>query len=303
MAIIVVLIGILLPALSRARQNAQMLQCATNLRTLGQLLVLHAGDHRGYMPLSGNIAPGPSGAELDDPQTLGDPSMLRYCFYDNGGGDYRATAIPAALAPYISPQPVRDDSWEDVDADIQTPGPLQDAFVCPSDQNTLERNYIAPRWINNYAAGNFQGTFLNGWTSYGINGEIFGWTDNGVNGTTGHSRVRAQLSAVPNPSQTMLMCDASGATSVEIWVLGANLSLGDVYLGTGGTAAAPATASNGIFDLMRHRGSMNILYVDGHVDAQPILSNGATAASGALGTAGNSPSGDLMSVSMDKDFR
>ena len=93
----------------------------------------------------------------------------------------------------------------------------------------------------------------------------------------------------------MLMCDTNAA--IEIWVLGPQLSLGDVYLGTGGTVG------NGVFDLVRHRGRMNILYVDGHVDSQPILSTGAATAYGAIGSASNSPSGDLMSVSMDKDFR
>ncbi len=60
---------------------------------------------------------------------------------------------------------------------------------------------------------------------------------------------------------------------------------------------------SGVFDLTRHRGSLNILFVDGHVDSPPILSNGATSSSGAIGSAGNSPSGDLMNVSMDKYFR
>jgi len=93
----------------------------------------------------------------------------------------------------------------------------------------------------------------------------------------------------------MLMCDTNAA--IEIWVLGPQLSLGDVYLGTGGTVG------NGVFDLARHRGKMNILYADGNVESAPILSTGAVAAYGAIGSAGNSPSGDLMSVSMDKDFR
>ena len=47
---------------------------------------------------------------------------------------------------------------------------------------------------------------------------------------------------------------------------------------------------------------MNILYVDGHVDSQIILRNGATSPTGPVGSPGNSPSGALMSVSMDVDF-
>jgi prepilin-type N-terminal cleavage/methylation domain-containing protein/prepilin-type processing-associated H-X9-DG protein len=297
-AIIAVLIGILLPALMRARQNAQKLQCASNLRTLGQLLVLRANDHRGYLPLAGDIVPGPASTAstaVDTPETLGDSSRERYDYVDyNGDGSlYVVTALPAALAGYITGSPVRSDSAADTNNDIQAPGPLQDAFVCPSDENTIQRTYSPQEWIVNYPSG----TRLIGWSSYGFNQEIFSWADNGVNGTTGHSRLRGQLSACPNSSQTMLMCDAVASDYLGLWVLQPNLSLGDVYLGTG------TTVGSGVFDLVRHRGDINILYVDGHVDDQAILSNGATAPSGALATPGNTPSGALMAVSMDKDFR
>jgi prepilin-type processing-associated H-X9-DG protein len=288
--IIAVIIAILLPALALSRRDAQQIKCAANLRNLGMFLMMHANEHGGYLPLAGNIVPGTDETGVDNPQTLGDVARQRYVYYDNGGGNYSVTALPAALAPYISSVPVRDDSWQNVDADIQAAGPLQDAFICPSDENTIDRSYLAPRWINNYGGG----TFLNGWSSYGINAEVFGWTDSGVGGTTGHSRARGKLSTVPRPSETMLMCDTYAA--IEIWVLGPQLSLGNVYLGTGGTAG------NGVFDLSRHRGSVNILYVDGHVDRQLILSTGAVTPSGAVGSPHNSPSGDLMGVSMDKDF-
>jgi prepilin-type N-terminal cleavage/methylation domain-containing protein/prepilin-type processing-associated H-X9-DG protein len=294
-AIIALLMGLLLPALSRARQNAQKLQCASNLRTIGQLLVLRANDHQGYMPLGGDVVPGTDLNQIDTPQMLGDPAMTRYDYINNYGDGslYVVTATPASLSPYIIGSPVREDSWQDTDADIQAPGPMQDTFTCPSDENTLQRTYGPAWWLNNYPSN----TFLNGWSSYGFNQEIFGWGDVGVNGLTGHSRARGKLSAIPNPSQTMLACDANVSVGIHLWVLASNLSLGDIYLGTSGMI------NNAVFDLIRHHGSMNVLFVDGSVSSMPILSNGATAPSGALGTAGNAPSGDLMSVSVDKDFR
>ncbi len=77
------------------------------------------------------------------------------------------------------------------------------------------------------------------------------------------------------------------------------MSLGDVYAGTGGTIGTSP------FDLLRHRGAMNILYVDGHVDQQPILSTGGMTPVGtaSLTNPTNCPSGGLMKVSMDVDFR
>lgn len=289
--IVALLIAILLPSLASARRSANGLRCRANLRTLGQALLLHANDHKGCLPLAGNIVPGTTLLGRDDPASLGDPSAQRYTYYHNDPTTVCVTALPAALAPYLGARRIRDDTWQHVDADIQAPGPVQDAFVCPCDQCTIDRTYGSQRWINNYGSA----TFLEGWSSYGVNAEIFAWTDNGLGGTTGHSRLRGRLAAVPHPADTMLMCDTYQA--IEIWVLGPNLSLGDVYLGTGGTVG------HGVFDLQRHRGGINLLYADGHVDSASILSTGGTRVSGDVGSPGNAPSGALMDVSVDKDFR
>jgi len=48
--IIAVLIGILLPALSRARSQAATVQCMSNLRTIGQGLNIYAGANKGSLP-------------------------------------------------------------------------------------------------------------------------------------------------------------------------------------------------------------------------------------------------------------
>ncbi|MFG0304993.1 MAG: type II secretion system protein [Phycisphaerales bacterium JB040] len=49
-AIIALLIGILLPALGKARNTAQDLRCQTNLRSLGQAMVLYTNDHDDQFP-------------------------------------------------------------------------------------------------------------------------------------------------------------------------------------------------------------------------------------------------------------
>jgi prepilin-type N-terminal cleavage/methylation domain-containing protein len=48
--IIAVLLSLLLPTISRARDSANRLKCATNLRTLGQVVTLFANDHHGRIP-------------------------------------------------------------------------------------------------------------------------------------------------------------------------------------------------------------------------------------------------------------
>jgi prepilin-type processing-associated H-X9-DG protein len=48
--IIAVLIGILLPALGRARAQARAVSCQANLRTIGQGLYIYANQNKGYLP-------------------------------------------------------------------------------------------------------------------------------------------------------------------------------------------------------------------------------------------------------------
>jgi prepilin-type N-terminal cleavage/methylation domain-containing protein/prepilin-type processing-associated H-X9-DG protein len=48
--IIAILIGILLPTLSRARESANSVKCMSNLRTMGQALFIYVGFNKGSMP-------------------------------------------------------------------------------------------------------------------------------------------------------------------------------------------------------------------------------------------------------------
>ena len=47
--IIAVLIGLLMPALQRARVQARSVACLSNLRTLGQSMLMYANDNRGWL--------------------------------------------------------------------------------------------------------------------------------------------------------------------------------------------------------------------------------------------------------------
>jgi prepilin-type processing-associated H-X9-DG protein/prepilin-type N-terminal cleavage/methylation domain-containing protein len=48
--IIAILIAILLPALNKARQQANLLTCQTHLRQIGQAIVMYVGDNQGVLP-------------------------------------------------------------------------------------------------------------------------------------------------------------------------------------------------------------------------------------------------------------
>src|SRR5689334_12887242 len=48
--IIALLIGILMPALSRARAHAVSVQCQSNLRQIGQICYQYATENKGWLP-------------------------------------------------------------------------------------------------------------------------------------------------------------------------------------------------------------------------------------------------------------
>src|SRR5216683_366331 len=59
--IIALLISILLPSLNRARETANRVKCASNLRQIGQAILLYANENKGAYPrtyYNSNTAPG-----------------------------------------------------------------------------------------------------------------------------------------------------------------------------------------------------------------------------------------------------
>ena len=64
--IIAVLIGFLMPALTKARAQANSVKCKSNLRTIGQMLVIYENDNKGYL-----FPVGPNSPITGLPTTLG----------------------------------------------------------------------------------------------------------------------------------------------------------------------------------------------------------------------------------------
>ena len=48
-SVIAILAGMLLPALGKARQKAQQIQCLSNMRQCGQIIHMYANDFNGYV--------------------------------------------------------------------------------------------------------------------------------------------------------------------------------------------------------------------------------------------------------------
>ncbi len=125
--IIALLISILLPSLNRARETANRVKCASNLRQIGQAMLLYSNENRGQWPRT-HHATGTAGYTFGTGVTADDP------FKDASGTRPDNNDVTAALFLLIRTQ------------DIGT-----EVFTCPSDnaeKDDLERE--APTQRSNF---------------------------------------------------------------------------------------------------------------------------------------------------------
>jgi prepilin-type N-terminal cleavage/methylation domain-containing protein/prepilin-type processing-associated H-X9-DG protein len=92
--IIALLISILLPALSRAREQARRVQCLSNLRTQGQFAQIYVNQHKGYLPVGGD----------------GAYAELSYTLYTGGGVNLPRGMGLMVMQGIVSDQPESDDA-------------------------------------------------------------------------------------------------------------------------------------------------------------------------------------------------
>jgi prepilin-type N-terminal cleavage/methylation domain-containing protein/prepilin-type processing-associated H-X9-DG protein len=104
--IIAVLIGILLPALSKARSAANAIKCGSNLRSIGQGLAQYVSDYNGFYPIAYDYY---HALPLATPYTQANEGYVHWSSYIYGRKDL-TQSYPAMFATTVG--------WE--------------AFTCPS---------------------------------------------------------------------------------------------------------------------------------------------------------------------------
>jgi prepilin-type N-terminal cleavage/methylation domain-containing protein/prepilin-type processing-associated H-X9-DG protein len=155
--IIAVLIAILLPALKRAREQAQSVQCLSNIRQITSATIMWANDHKGWMPGAAG-----TGVLVVDPYTkkpspfvdvLGgvadtDPEWQKaeiadWICWKRRGQDVviagQSNSVPSfnitfsGLAPYMGTKRIQHNTADDMSAHRVAPT-FESIFRCPGDR-------------------------------------------------------------------------------------------------------------------------------------------------------------------------
>ncbi len=117
--IIALLISILLPSLNRARETANRVKCASNLRQIGQAILLYSNDNKGAYPRT--VAHSP--AQADETPTFG-TNFTGTDPYSGTGG-----AIGAGTP---SQRPADNDVTASLFMLLRTQDITSEVFTCPS---------------------------------------------------------------------------------------------------------------------------------------------------------------------------
>jgi len=260
--IIALLVAILLPALNRAKEASNSLKCVANLRTLVQAALVHANDHRGYMPIAG--ATFREECTSATAEGIGDAGQVRYSYYREGSLN-RPMGLAGSLAKYVG-QRVRTTSKAELEADLNT-GQIAKLFICPSDRDGGWLGYTIAEYTPSFWPG------PESRQSYAFNEGVLGIAEPGDNSGVVEKgcRLRANTAKIKRSDQCFLLTDStslrSGAwdrSGIQVYYnLKWNQTLGDVW-------DSNMSGDRVNFDFKRHRGRINIAFCDGHADSLPL---------------------------------
>ncbi len=279
--IIALLISILLPTLSKARETANRVKCMSNERQIAMACSMHATEHRGFFPFAGEIRNTAGTSDVPPtPQNMNDPALVRYT-YMVGNTTYPQVIapFPMALTRYLGGTSALNSAT--AAAELASPTGVSKIFACPSVQTPPMSYFI----YDSGASGvNWAGILMP--TCYQFNEAILGSFDNGADGYYA-KRFLGNFAAVRQPSATALFIDGqprneAGNQIVAFYNIHPNSTdawttslLYDAMTGVGmnpsGSGWAGGNATQ--FDPKRHNNMMNVAFVDGHAETVPMYRN------------------------------
>lgn len=91
--IIAILVGILLPALSRAREQSYRTKCLASVRTIGQALAIYAAENKDCVPIATLISADPTTAVIVNPSGSSVENWFSYYGYWKNGNGAKPTGL------------------------------------------------------------------------------------------------------------------------------------------------------------------------------------------------------------------
>ena len=283
--IIALLISILLPSILAARRQAYLVRCSVNLHLLAHGCLLHAHDHRGYMPLAGMLQiDGLTGDPLAFAKAVNDTDRRRYTYASAPGTSitHVIVPLPAAVAPYLSMQRLSYDNWNTLDQQLNNNRGVWQTFMCPmTDAFDKPRVGTNPQGQGTMMVVSLGGSITHLWSTnadFGINEGVFGFD---YRAQYASRRMAGNMSRMRRPSELMLFCDANPGALADPafrgmfrdpWIM-----FTPALSSTDTVTLADVLAENnnvmpyrGQLDKLRHRGRTNVVFADGHVETVHI---------------------------------
>jgi prepilin-type N-terminal cleavage/methylation domain-containing protein/prepilin-type processing-associated H-X9-DG protein len=277
--IIAILIAIIMPGLSAARQAARRTACAAKLQQIIVAAQVHAINHQGYYPLVGLMG-GVVPADFKDPNA----SHYEYMYYTPMGVPNLIAPITMSLATVMGYPHAVDNATSDA-----TQGQMETDnigfirhFICPSQGSTVTDLYQIPLLYELFPSGGGWCTYTEA-QSYIFNEAILGYDDR-------FGRLQGRQSQIRQATKSMFCADGLGGSitnnrpsSFPAYSLGIPMSTVYNNVNTTPVTLADALTSrkvNGVtlagdpqnFDRIRHHGKINIAFCDGHVETRNISS-------------------------------
>ena len=254
--IIALLISILLPSLNRARESARNVKCLSNLRQIDVAGQMHVQDYKGYLP--------PAGYLVVNDYISG---YRRFQNYFTPGKGIRPVPWMVALSKYTSGR-FRTDTFLKLTADLQDKSKMG-VFLCPSHQDPVAT-------LTDYDNIGGRTDALPSFTSYAYNEGIVGVHEN--TGTLAERRRPfGNISRMKRSSTLALYMDSvpRGNDKLQTFYQDLAAPTASVPKDKIGTLAetlldADSTYRREVFDLKRHRGRTNIVFLDGHCEGVSI---------------------------------
>ena len=225
-----------------------------------QTCILHAQEHKGFMPPVGWTY---GLGQTATPNGLFDDRMEKYLYFTDGGIQ-RPMGMAGSIAKMMD-QNLDVSSRINLEAALAH-GTSSKVLVCPSDRDTAWLGYTIAE-PNSFGGSGWTGPKAQ--TSYAFNEGVLGISINNTGGTQdNNTRLRGKLSAVRLAAQVFLMTDSTnlrdGTYSTPGLLVYYNhvngQTLLDVWNGNN-------CGDNVLFDKNKHQNRMNIVFIDGHAEA------------------------------------